>query len=152
MKLIKILLLLQFSVILFFTFPACKYESGVMKTLPEYSDCEKYSYGARDFIDYCKYYYTNKNDILESIENNNSFQKVTNDNIDNIKNCIEYFNNRINNSTDDMRYNYDFLTNQINADDYFCFIFRDKSNPFNDFDLYYFDYETQIFYYFLCDV
>lgn len=56
MKLTKKLLLLQFSVMLIFIFSACNYESGVMKTLPKYSVCEKYSYGARDFVDYHKYY------------------------------------------------------------------------------------------------
>lgn len=152
MKLIKMLLLLQFLVIIFFNFTACKYESSVMTTLPEYSDCDKYSYGTRDYIDYYKYYYTSNDDILESIENNKSFQKVTNDNIDDINKCIKYFNSRINNSTDDLRDNYDFLTSQIKDDDYFCFIFSDKSNPFNDFDLYYFDKETQILYYFHSDV
>ena len=54
MKLTKKLLLLQFSVMLIFIFSACNYESGVMKTLPKYSGCEKYSYGARDFVDYHK--------------------------------------------------------------------------------------------------
>lgn len=152
MKLIKMLLLLQFLVIIFFNFTACKYESSVMTTLPEYSDCDKYSYGTRDYIDYYKYYYTSNDDILESIENNKSFQKVTNDNIDDINKCIKYFNSRINNSTDYLRGNYDFLTSQIKDDDYFCFIFSDKSNPFNDFDLYYFDKETQILYYFHSDV
>jgi hypothetical protein len=44
MKLTKKLLLLQFSVMLIFIFSACNYESGVMKTLPKYSGCEKYSY------------------------------------------------------------------------------------------------------------
>ena len=47
MKLTKKLLLLQFSVMLIFIFSACNYESGVLKTLPKYSGCEKYSYGAR---------------------------------------------------------------------------------------------------------
>lgn len=44
MKFTKKLLLLQFSVMLIFIFSACNYESGVMKTLPKYSGCEKYSY------------------------------------------------------------------------------------------------------------
>lgn len=47
MKLTKKLLLLQFSVMLIFIFSACNYESGVLKTMPKYSGCEKYSYGAR---------------------------------------------------------------------------------------------------------
>lgn len=47
MKLTKKLLLLQFSVMLIFIFSAYNYESGVLKTLPKYSGCEKYSYGAR---------------------------------------------------------------------------------------------------------
>lgn len=152
MKLTKKLLLLQFSVMLIFIFSACNYESGVMKTLPKYSGCEKYSYGARDFVDYHKYYYVNNNDISESIKSNDNFQKVTNENTDSIKNCIEYFSGSINNSTDDMRNNYDFLENQINVDDYFCFISKDKSNPLNNFNLYYFDKETQILYYFHSDV
>ena len=94
-------------------------------------------YGARDFVDYHKYYYVNNNDISESIKSNDNFQKVTNENTDSIKNCIEYFSGRINNSTDDMRNNYDFLENQINVDDYFCFISKDKSNPLNNFCLLY---------------
>ena len=113
MKLTKKLLLLQISVVLIFIFSACNYESGVMKTLPKYSGCEKYSYGARDFVDYHKYYYVNNNDISESIKSND---------------------------------------NQINVDDYFCFISKDKSNPLNNFNLYYLDKETQILYYFHSDV
>lgn len=109
-------------------------------------------YGARDFVDYHIYYYVNNNDISESIKSNDNFQKVTNENTDSIKNCIEYFSGRINNSTDDMRNNYDFLENQINVDDYFCFISKDKSNPLNNFNLYYLDKETQILYYFHSDV
>ena len=109
-------------------------------------------YGARDFVDYHKYYYVNNNDISESIKSNDNFQKVTNENTDSIKNCIEYFSGRINNSTDDMRNNYDFLENQINVDDYFCFISKDKSNPLNNFNLYYFEKETQILYYFHSDI
>ena len=51
-----------------------------------------------------------------------------------------------------MRNNYDFLENQNKVYDYFRFISKDKSNPLNNFNLYYFDKETQILYYFHSDV
>lgn len=156
MKLTKKLLLLQFSVMLIFIFQHVIMKAVFWKhclNIPVVRNIlTEQEYGARDFVDYHKYYYVNNNDISESIKSNDNFQKVTNENTDSIKNCIEYFSGRINNSTDDMRNNYDFLENQINVDDYFCFISKDKSNPLNNFNLYYLDKETQILYYFHSDV
>ncbi len=129
-----------------FSFSSCTYTDSVIKTLPEYTYSEEYySDGARDYTDYCKYYYSN-NDILESIETNDRFQKVTFENIDTVKNYIRNYNNRIKDSKNNDKY--DFSINQISEDNYFYFISKNESNPLNDYDLYYFDKDKQVLYYF----
>ena len=120
------------------------YENPVIASLPQAdtSDCY-YSGGFQDYTDYCKYYYVKQENILEEVKNNPYFKPVTPDDItelnsyfDNFEGWLEYV---------EYKDKYDFQRNDIDTEDYF-YIKNDEiseKHKYWDYDVYFFDVQTQ---------
>jgi len=124
------------------------YENPVIASLPQAdtSDCY-YSDGFQDYTDYCKYYYVKQENILEEVKNSPYFKPVTPDDIkelnsyfDNFEGWLEYV---------DYKDKYDFQRNDIDTEDYF-YIENDEiseKHKYWDYDVYFFDVQTQTLFY-----
>lgn len=120
------------------------YENPVIASLPQAdtSDCY-YSDGFQDYTNYCKYYYVKQENILEEVKNSPYFKPVTlgditelNSYFDNFEGWLEYV---------EYKDEYDFQRNDIDTEDYF-YIENDKiseKHKYWDYDVYFFDVQTQ---------
>lgn len=121
---------------------------SVLDSLPKYVKKEFYSSdGFQDFTDYAKYTYRITESELEECE---SLHPVTEEDIPDILEYVEFFENVIEGSRDFPSESYDFDKSLISAGDSF-FIYNHYEEPeksFWFFKLYYFDLDTGTLYYF----
>ena len=151
-----------FAIILVFSFlalilSACVPVDKVLDSLGEYQDCEFYTEGGfQDYTDYAKYYY-------DSVDftNNEYFTKIAqydtdnlNEYLDNFESWIETF--RRGDATSEIVVNYDFKRNLIDENDYVYIYFKEYNTDgvdyddmkFFNYDIYFFDTQTNTLYYF----
>lgn len=123
-------------------------KDSVLDSLPKYDKKEFYSSGGlQDFTDYAKYTYRITESELVECE---SLRPVTEEDIPDILEYVEFFENVIEDSQDFPSESYDFDKSQISAGDCF-FIYSRCEEPekaFWFFKLYYFDLDTGTLYYF----
>ena len=126
-------------------------QEDVRLSVGEYEIVEFCSYGIfQDYTDYGKYTYENPN-----IENNEYLKQMTEEDIeelnsylDNYDEWVAVFSDEISETNKEFVETYDFDRSIISTTDY-CYIY---SNPdydkFASYDLYFYDTETDILYYF----
>ena len=129
-------------------------ENKVLTSLGEYKSHEFYTEGAfQDYTDYAKYYY-------DSVDftNNEYFSKIgqsdidiLNEHLDDFESCIETY--REGDATREIVVNYDFDRSIIDSEDY-LYIDSEKHTWDDGFtflvnyDVYFFDFQTNTLYYF----
>ena len=100
--------------------------------------------GFQDYTDYCKYFYTEKDD--EKFINSKQYHVVENNNIENIASYFDNFKKQMENQN--RLSEYDFDISLINSGDY-VHIKADKKNDLNyySYSIYFYDIEAHILYY-----
>ena len=136
--------LVAFLFILTLNYAPSNYKNPVLETLSNYdnSDCY-YSDGFQDYTDYCKYYYSQQDDVLDKLENNKYFRKVTADDLAEINGYFDDFEGWLNYV--DYKDKYDFQRNCIDAEDY-LYIENDETmdeRKYWNYDVYLFDVQTK---------
>ena len=155
MKRIKPTVITLLLIILISTLSSCTApEDKVLNSLGEYKSKEIYTEGAfQDYTDYAKYYY-NSVDFTD----NEYFSKigqadidVLNEHLDDFESCIEAHG--YNDASSEIVVNYDFDRSLIDSEDY-LYIDSEK-HTWNDgytslvnYDVYFFDTQTNTLYYF----
>ena len=123
-------------------------QDPILNSLPDYNSKEYHTSGGfQDFTDYAKYTYT----IYETeLMENPYFQPVTEDVISKIHSYLNNFENRVTISSDFPRDAYDFDRSQVQPGDYYYILnqYEEPEKAFWHYDLYYFDLDVGILYYF----
>ena len=141
---------------LIITLSSCvAFEDKVLKSLGKYKNHEFYTQGAfQDYTDYAKYYFA-----AVDFTDNGYFTKIQpsaidslNEHLDDFESLIETY--RENDPTREIVVNYDFDRSLIDDEDY-LFIYSEQYDPCNDgnmvlanYDIYFFDIQTNTLYYF----
>lgn len=125
------------------------FANPVLKELPIYRSKEFYSSGFwMDYTDYAKFSY--KNVAEEKIESSEYFSRTTEEDVALILDCIENFENWVEQSDEELKENYDFDKSIIDTGD---FAYIDTAGfESATYDIYYFDLDTQMLYYFHNDI
>ena len=123
-------------------------ENPVIGSLPKFesSDCY-YSDGFQDFTNYCKYYFSEDDFIIERIKENKYLKKVTVDDVEEVKSYFENFKGWV--EFQEYKEKYDFRDNCIDTEDYF-YIENDETieeHKYWDYDVYFFDVQTKTLYF-----
>ena len=156
MKRIKSTAIILLLIILISTLYSCVApEDKVLNSLGEYQRSEYYSEGEfQDFTDYAKYYY----DLLDFTDNEYFSEieqadiDVLNEHLDDFESWIETY--REGDASREIVVNYDFDRSVIDHEDY-LYIESEKYDPWDDgnmvfanYDVYFFDTQTNTLYYF----
>ena len=127
-------------------------EDLIIASLPKYesSDCY-YSEGFQDFTNYCKYYFPNNDEILEALKVNRYLKPVTGDDVEEIKSYFENFKSWV--EFQEYKDKYDFRDECIDTEDYFYIdseehTWSDGHTSLVKYNIYLFDTQTQVLYYF----
>ena len=148
----KRLLLMVSIIALVFGATSCGIQTRqdkVLSSLGKYDSKQVWTHGEfQDYTDFGKYFY-----ISVSIDQNNYFQKVTSTDteticsfIDNFEDWIDTFRN--NDPKDELVLNYSFDRSIIDTEDFF-YIYEGENYPqFGCYDVWFFDSQTKILYYF----
>ena len=155
MKSIKITALLVSLILFISSLLACiPPEDKVLNSLGEYQRSEYYSEGAfQDFTDYAKYYYDSvnftNNEYFSSIEPSDI--DVLNEHLDDFESWIETY--REGDASREIVVNYDFDRSIIDSEDYLYIdsekhTWDDGSTSLVNYDVYFFDTQTNTLYYF----
>ena len=152
----KQLLSLAVVLILAISLSACTApEDKVLNSLGEYKSHEFYTEGAfQDYTDYAKYYYDSvdftDNEYFHKIEQADI--DILNEHLDDFESWIETY--REGDASREIVVNYDFNRLLIDNEDY-LYIESEQYDPWNDgnmifasYDIYFFDIQTNILYYF----
>ena len=120
----------------------------VLDSLPKYEKKKYYTSGGfQDFTDYAKYtYQISESEIIQS----EALFPVMEEDIPTILKYVEHFEGCIEVYQDFPSESYDFEKSTVSTGDYF-YIFNKYGDPqmsFWDYNLYYFDVDTSILYYF----
>ena len=132
-------------------------EDKVLNSLGKYKSHEFYTEGAfQDYTDYAKYYY----DSVDFADNE-YFTKIEQYDTDNLNEYLDDFERwiecyRRNDASREIVVNYDFNRNLIDENDYVYIYFKHynfDSGDYNDmkfynYDVYFFDTQTNTLYYF----
>ena len=139
-----------FSLVLFVSLAGCSIpKNDVLDSLGKYESKQYFtSGGLQDFTDYAKY-------CFDSVDfsDNSYFQIVTESSRENLEAHIDDFEDWIQAISDtdadnEVVVNYDFDRSVISDTDY-IYIYDDPDYPeFGNYNVYYFDVETNILYYF----
>ena len=147
------------ALIICISISACKaLEDKVLMSLGEYKNSVYYTQGEfQDYTDYAKYYY----DSVDFTENE-YFHKLQesdlteiSEHLDDFESCIETY--RENDASREIVVNYDFDRTIIDSEDYFYIDSEKLTTTWDDgittttlanYDIYFFDSQTQILYYF----
>ena len=136
--------LVAFLFLLSLNYAPANYKNPVLGSLSNYdsSDCY-YSDGFQDFTNYCKYYYSEKDDVLDKLPNSRYFKNVSPDDIAEINSYFDNFEGWL--KFVDYKDEYDFQRNIIDTEDYF-YIENDETEEeqkYWDYDVYFFDVQTK---------
>ena len=126
--------------------------NGRRISIPNYLDKEcYYGKGFQDYVDYCKYMYSEK-DITE-FKNNKYFKMVNVTDLATINEYFADFSTRIVNEDYSSHYDFNYKS-QIKEGDYYCIISKEGQRigdgaygKFDSYDVYYFDTQKCILYY-----
>ena len=126
----------------------------IITTLPDYNNKEFYTSGGfQDFTDYAKYFYDNI--TAKDLESSEYFTMTTADDVEEILLHIDDFEGWVDVCGGELKENYDFDKSVINDGDFFYVktkyeepIGQSTYGKFDNYSVYYFDFETQILYYF----
>ena len=129
-------------------------QDKILNSLGEYKDYEYYSEGVfQDFTDYAKYYYDSvdfsSNEYFSKIGQSDMYD--LNEHLDDFESWIETYQNG--DLTYEIVINYDFDRNIIDKEDYF-YIYSEKhtwddgNTSLVNYDVYIFDIQSNILYYF----
>lgn len=153
-KLLKILAVIVFLFLLIFLVLPLMLSSffapkdSILASLPEYEAKEFYSCnGFQDHTDYAKYTYQ----VSESVFTHSSyFRKVNEADIPKVFGYIENFEGWVESCSDFPGESYDFDPSLIEMGDYFYILnrYEEPGKEFWNYNVYYFDLESQILYYF----
>ena len=155
MKLIKSTAIILSLIILILTLSSCiAPEDKVLNSLGECRSCEFYTCGGfQDYTDYAKYYYDpvdfTDNEYFSIIEQSDI--DALNEHLDNFESCIEAHG--YNDASSEIVVNYDFDRSLIDSEDY---LYIDSEKHTRDdgytllvnYDVYFFDTQTNTLYYF----
>ena len=155
MKRIKPTVITLLLIILISTLSSCiAPEDKVLNSLGEYKSKEFYTEGAfQDYTDYAKYYYDHVN-----FSDNEYFCKigqvdidVLNEHLDDFESWIKTY--RENDETREIVVNYDFDRSLIDCEDYLYIdsekhTWNDGHTSLVNYDVYFFDTQTNTLYYF----
>ena len=129
------------------------FEDEALRSLPLYEDAERhYSEGVQDYTNYCKYYYSQNENIVDALEENEYYNKVSEGDVEYIKSYFAKFEDRVRYA--DYKDKYDFDIDIIDNADYYCMQnksncekYKNYHNEYAAFDIYFFDAQTQILYF-----
>ena len=138
----------------FLIFSGCSlFEDRVISSLGRYESCEYFTSGGfKDYTDYAKYTYK---DI--TFRNNQYFNKISSKSKEDLMAHIENFESWIeiikeSDNKNDVVLGYDFDTSIISENDY-LYIYDDPDyDEFGNYNIYFFDMESNILYFFHTDV
>ena len=120
----------------------------ILGSLPEFESKEYYSSGGfQDFTNYGKYTYR----IYETtLTENPYFRKVTDADIPRLEAYLDDFENWVAICEDFPQASYDFHRTTLEAGDYYYILnrYQEPEKEFWNYNLYYFDLDTGILYYF----
>ena len=148
-----------FAIILVFSFlalilSACVPVDKALDSLGEYKSCEFYTEGEfQDYTDYAKYYYDSvdfsNNEYFTKIEQSDI--DVLNEHLDDFESWIETY--REGDASRDIVVNYDFDRSFIDSADYLYInsekhTWDDGYTSLVNYDVYFFDTQTNTLYYF----
>ena len=132
---------------------ACDYDKAPVKSLGKYDSCQRYDDGAfQDISLYAIYKFSSA-----QLENNRYFTPVSNSGIEELEEYLSWFERFINfdSPQNKLEKNYKFDHNLIDCEDYY-YIYDKMGEPigesfyeqFDNFDIYFFDYQTMTLYFF----
>lgn len=123
-------------------------KDSILASLPDYETKAFYSCnGFQDTTDYAKYTYR----VSESVFTHSPyFRRVTEEDIPKILSYIEDFEDWTETCSDFPRESYDFDISAIEEGDYFYILnrYEEPGEEYWNYNVYYFDLESQILYYF----
>lgn len=151
----KVFFLMMIMLVFVCLFSSCLApEDKVLYSLGTYKNYEFYTQGEfQDYTDYGKYYFENVN-----IDDNNYFTqiqiedlKIINEHLDDFECFIESYREK--DSTREIVANYDFDRSMIDTEDYFYIdsekdVLDDGTVFLSSYDVYFFDVQTKVLYYF----
>ena len=151
----KIIVFLLTAVFILCTLFSCAItENKIIKSLGEYEKCEFYSEGAfQDFTDYGKYYFSSvhisENEYFSRIENTDL--EILNEFLNDFEVWVERI--RENDPNQELATNYDFDRKIVDNGDYLYVdcekhTWEDGDETFTKYDVYFFDFQTNVLYYF----
>ena len=141
--------LVSFVFLLSLNYAPSNYKNPVLETLSNYdnSDCY-YSDGFQDYTDYCKYYYSQQDDVLDKLKNSPYFKNATPDDVVEINNYFDNFEGWL--EYVDYKDKYDFQRNIIDTEDYFYIENNETSeryaaylDKYSAYNVYFFDVQTK---------
>ena len=155
MKRIKSTAIILSLIILISTLSSCiALEDKVLNSLGEYRSCEFYTCGGfQDYTDYAKYYYDpvdfTDNEYFSIIEQSDI--DALNEHLDDFESCIEAHG--YNDASSEIVVNYDFDRSLIDSEDYLYIdsekhTWDDGYTSLVNYDVYFFDTQTNTLYYF----
>lgn len=158
MKVTKRIALLLVITVLVFTMLSCKMShEKVLDTLPNYFASFEYldPNGFRDYTYYCKYYY--KDITAETFNDNRFFTLTSHEDVEYILSFIDDYEDETEHYGEVQKI-YDFDKSIISEGDYFYVYTMEGTisggvtyEKFDHYDVYYFDLDAQILYYFHTD-
>ena len=111
-----------------------------------------YGEGFQDYTDYCKYFFSNQEDIEDSLKQSEFFDKVTEEDIEILNEYFDRFRNWIQNQKH--AESYDFDKERIDVNDYFYidekYIYDEngiKKYDYSTFNVFLFDTQTKTLFY-----
>ena len=130
------------------------HQKSVIASLPDYESKELYTNdGFQDYTDYAKYTYDNIS--IQDLESSEYFTITTADDVEEILLYIDDFEGWVEACGGELQENYDFDKSIVSEGDYFCIETKEGEpigqrtyRKFENYDVYYFDFDTQILYYF----
>lgn len=155
MKRIKPTVIILLLIFLISTLSSCTVpEDKVLNSLGEYKSSEFYTEGAfQDYTDYAKYYYDpvdfTDNEYFSIIEQSDI--DALNEHLDDFESCIEA--QGYNDASSEIVVNYDFDRSLIDSEDYLYIdsekhTWDDGYTSLVNYDVYFFDTQTNTLYYF----
>lgn len=134
------------SLIISIAFLFVFFSPGEMSGMPKYESKEcYYGKGFQDYTHYCKYYYSDSDE--EKFANHSKFKKLLVSDFEEIEEYFESFEMRV--GWEEYYEEYDFIpTSQIKEGNYFYIYEKEGYDKFQYYDIYYFDVDKNILYFF----
>ena len=137
------------ALMLIFSLSSC-FADPVIRALPEYQKKERYeSDGFQDYTDYAKYYY--EGITAETLEKTGLFQEMTQGDIGKLQVYLNDFEAWVKVVGGEVQANYDFRREMLTPGNFYYLEAehaQDSVEILYSYDIYYFDLDAQILYYF----